>query len=73
MTSSAIIKHSEDVCFILECLTTKGKSCGFPFTYYGVRYTECTSVNNSGIPWCGISWGNCAESCTSDTNKAGDI
>ena len=60
------------MCLILECLTTKGEPCKFPFTYYDVKYFECTSVANNGVPWCYTSprYGNCAESCASQI--AGD-
>ena len=48
------------------CLTTKGESCRFPFTYRGVEYTECTPVANNGVPWCytNAGYGNCVGSCT---------
>ena len=26
--------------------------CVFPFIYKGTTYTECTDVDNSGVPWC---------------------
>ncbi len=41
--------------------------CVLPFSYRGVTYTGCTTVDNSGYPWCYTSvnyendhiWGNC--------------
>ena len=55
---------------ISGCLTTKGDSCIFPFSYRGVEYTECTPVANNGVPWCyttGGGYGNCVGSCTPAT------
>ena len=42
-------------------------ACVFPFSYKGVTYTGCSTVDNSGYPWCYTSynyredhlWGNC--------------
>ncbi len=41
--------------------------CVFPFSYKGVTYTGCSTVDNNGYPWCYTSdnykndhmWGNC--------------
>jgi hypothetical protein len=54
------------------CTTTggnapDGSTCVFPFTYNGVQYNECTSIDEPA-PWCnvdadqedGFSWGFCA-------------
>merc|ERR1712112_795 len=49
--------------------------CKFPFMYRGIKYIECTTVNNWGVPWCATTthsngdtnlWSNCNEgsSCT---------
>ncbi|KAM7435667.1 hypothetical protein ABFA07_014458 [Porites harrisoni] len=44
--------------------TTSGKCCSIPFTYRGVTYNSCTSVNHNR-PWCSLDpvykgrWGNC--------------
>ncbi|CAH3143085.1 unnamed protein product, partial [Porites evermanni] len=44
--------------------TTSGKCCSLPFTYKGVTYNSCTSVNYNR-PWCSLDsvykgrWGNC--------------
>merc|ERR1711887_264359 len=58
------------------CQTVKGEQCKFPFFYGGVKYRECTGVDNGGIAWCATTtrrngnvnlWGNCAagfSSCT---------
>ena len=46
--------------------TTSGKCCSIPFTYRGVTYNSCTSVNHNR-PWCSLDpvykgrWGNCRE------------
>ena len=46
--------------------TTSGKCCSLPFTYGGVTYNSCTSVNYNR-PWCSLDsvykgrWGNCRE------------
>lgn len=55
------------------CHTTDGTACVFPFTYVGVTYVACTSVDNN-VPWCstrtGVSgnhvsgyYGNCGADC----------
>jgi len=47
------------------------QKCAFPFVYKDVEYTDCTDVDNDGIPWCSVFnnameeeiptfWGNCA-------------
>eukprot|EP00808_Paulinella_micropora_P004716 g54952.t1 len=44
------------------CITTMGHPCEFPFTYQGVTYNSCTSVENNGVPWCNDAagiWGDC--------------
>ncbi|XP_078692011.1 uncharacterized protein LOC144922228 [Branchiostoma floridae x Branchiostoma belcheri] len=28
------------------------KKCNFPFTYKGIIYSSCTTVDNTGRPWC---------------------
>ena len=54
---------------VTNCLpqkTTSGKCCSIPFTYRGVTYNSCTSVNHNR-PWCSLDpvykgrWGNCRE------------
>ena len=57
-----------DGCFIP---TTDGNAngapCVFPFFYRGVKYWECTTINNENTPWCSTTtyydvdkqWGNC--------------
>ena len=46
--------------------TTSGQCCSLPFTYRGVTYNSCTSVNYNR-PWCSLDsvykgrWGNCSE------------
>eukprot|EP00808_Paulinella_micropora_P020507 g1892.t1 len=46
------------------CQTTAGNLCVFPFTYRGVTYNNCASVDNNGVSWCYDSrgskkWGDC--------------
>ena len=61
------------------CVTTggpdPGANCVFPFTYNGVEYNGCTSVDSvNSVPWCSTSaiyngqdgengFGHCATSC----------
>ena len=56
------------LCYIVTIGGTSGTSvCMFPFTYRGVVYDACTTVNNNGVPWCYTTytpqddrlWGNC--------------
>jgi len=54
-----------------SCVTTVGgnvatdSQCVFPFTYRGVEYSECTTVDNDGVAWCSTdatfdgNWGEC--------------
>ena len=55
-----------------------GKQCIFPFSYKGITYTECTTYENNGIPWCSTEvdttgnyidgkWGNCNSRCPTAT------
>ncbi|XP_071746853.1 72 kDa type IV collagenase-like [Lepeophtheirus salmonis] len=53
------------------CQTSTGKACVFPFVYAGVRYNQCTAVDNGGTKWCATSvdagnnyqgYGNCVGS-----------
>merc|ERR1712232_1469957 len=37
-----------------SCSTLSGSTCVFPFSYAGVVYTECATVDQSG-PWCSTS------------------
>ena len=57
------------------CLTEAGVECVFPLIYSGVKYEECTTVNNESIPWCSTlvddkdnhiqdNWGNCSQNCS---------
>ena len=60
-----------------DCQTSGGSSpgskCVFPFSYKGMTYTGCTTMENSGAPWCAISyhnnsidvkhWSNCGQGC----------
>ena len=62
---------------LLDCTTTDGKQCVFPFRYNGVIYKGCTKVTWEGKytnnPWCSTEvnedgnyvglWGNCSQSC----------
>ena len=44
-------------CWIPTYAGTAGKSvCVFPFTYKGVSYTGCSTVDNDGYPWCYTSY-----------------
>jgi len=52
--------------------TTKSGPCVFPFKYKGKTYDECTTVRNSGVPWCAtkvnsngeyVEYGNCERMC----------
>ena len=59
----------------LDCSTTDGKQCVFPFKYKGVVYNGCTKTKNRNVLWCstktdeqgnyilGGNWGNCSETC----------
>ena len=57
----------------LECRTTSGSKCIFPFLYGEVTYHKCTSVDYSGTFWCAtgvdsygkVAWdyGSCGSEC----------
>jgi len=57
-----------------SCYTVNQDKCGFPFRYKGQKFTQCTTVDNNGKPWCSIrtdhqgthmkgEWGDCDDSC----------
>jgi len=57
-----------------SCYTVKQEKCSFPFQYKGQQFTQCTTVDNKGKPWCstrtdpqGIhmkgEWADCEDSC----------
>ena len=35
----------------VDCTTTAGQTCQFPFIYLNTTFTSCTSVNDNA-PWC---------------------
>jgi alkaline phosphatase D len=37
--------------------------CMFPFTYQGVEYSDCTSIDNAGIDWCYYNSANGQGNC----------
>ena len=44
--------HSKfDIYLDSECATKSGSECVFPFTYMGIDYESCTSVNHDQL-WC---------------------
>ncbi|CAB4059020.1 MMP9 [Lepeophtheirus salmonis] len=55
---------------------TDGRGCKFPFKYGGVTYSDCTTIDNSGTPWCStsvnaatlevINYGTCNSNCLVD-------
>jgi len=55
------------------CLAQNGRACIFPFKYYGLTYTSCTSDGPSGLgAWCATSvapwgmvmdWDYCGQGC----------
>ncbi|XP_040574603.1 72 kDa type IV collagenase [Lepeophtheirus salmonis] len=54
-----------------KCLTIQGQECVSTFSYHGIEYYNCTSVNNNGVPWCAttvnesngaVGWGICQNS-----------
>eukprot|EP00096_Caligus_rogercresseyi_P009344 TRINITY_DN3157_c0_g1_i3.p1 TRINITY_DN3157_c0_g1~~TRINITY_DN3157_c0_g1_i3.p1 ORF type:complete len:187 (+),score=6.56 TRINITY_DN3157_c0_g1_i3:58-561(+) len=57
-----------DVCGSLE-----GQRCVFPFVYKGNTYNGCTTLDNSGRPWCAtsinpstkeyVNYGECNKAC----------
>ncbi|XP_065653767.1 uncharacterized protein LOC136080705 [Hydra vulgaris] len=59
------------ICYPQDCVqrTTTGKCCTFPFSYLGVTYNECTTVNNGATLWCSLAtiyngiWDNCLGLC----------
>ena len=57
-----------------ECRTVTNESCVFPFSYRGVEYGECSTIDNAGVLWCSTAtdhvghyvegkWGQCASDC----------
>ena len=57
---------------LVECKTTGGKMCVFPFQYKGKEYSECTSEGYNNTYWCGTTysvtgssktWGMCSGPC----------
>ena len=55
-----------------------GKPCIFPFSYKGIEYTECTTIDNDRKHWCATKvdtngsyidgkWGNCNSICPKST------
>ncbi|XP_047124357.1 uncharacterized protein LOC105845351 isoform X2 [Hydra vulgaris] len=58
------------ICYPQDCAqrTIGGKCCTFPFTYNGVTYKECTTVNYGAL-WCSLTtiyngnWDNCLGLC----------
>ena len=30
------------------------QNCQFPFIYKGVKYEDCTEVENAGVAWCSV-------------------
>ena len=60
---------------LVDCSTTDGKKCVFPFKYKDVTYNGCTKIKNKNVLWCstktdeqgnyitGGNWGNCSETC----------
>ena len=48
---------------ILECQTTRGETCNFPFSYQGVTYNSC--MEYYGYDWCRTDsgWGICSNNC----------
>ena len=57
--------------WLLSVKTTNNQNCALPFVYRGNTYTTCTTVGNSGNPWCSLDtnyngrWGQCdLSTCT---------
>ena len=60
---------------LVDCSTTDGKKCVFPFKYKDVTYNGCTKIKNKNVLWCstktdeqgnyitGGNWGNCSVTC----------
>ena len=57
------------------CTTTTNDQCIFPFSYKGVEYSSCSTVDNNGEQWCSTrtdhtgahvqgSWGQCGDHCS---------
>ena len=64
----------DGICEHQSCYTTEGNECIFPFTYKGVSYNKCTSVDVYQ-PWCVTAsagdgsitgWGLCLPDCQYD-------
>ena len=58
---------------IVDCKTTDGALCVFPYIYKNVKYTACSTIENNGTHWCSTDvdgnggynekWGNCGPEC----------
>ena len=68
-TTASMLTTTEGGCWMPTYGGTAGvrSVCVFPFSYRGVTYTGCSTVDNDGYPWCYTSydyetdhlWGNC--------------
>ena len=63
----------------MVCVTVAGpvtgEKCIFPFTFFGVTYTKCTTYESpENVPWCSTevdddgfhikgNWGDCSDEC----------
>merc|ERR1712055_609708 len=46
-----LVETESNSTVVHTCMTVDGANCGFPFTFFGKVYTECTTVLFKK-PWC---------------------
>ena len=74
-----LIFHNDPIFHSSGCKTVGGTPCVFPFRYDNKNFNSCTTIENSGIPWCSTktgkrnkhikgNYGDCDEECSRRSN-----